>query len=84
MGDRGLGTGGRLGVDGGTQQGGYSGAGVALRQAQSTLNEMGYDAGTPDGKMGSRTRNALSQFQTDRGIPVTGRLDATTQAELLR
>ena len=84
MGDRGLGTGGRLGVDGGTQQGGYSGQGVSLRDAQRILNELGFDAGPADGKMGNRTRSALSAFQNERGIPVTGRLDPTTQAELLR
>jgi peptidoglycan hydrolase-like protein with peptidoglycan-binding domain len=84
MGDRGLGTGGRLTVDGGYQPAGYSGATVSLREAQTILNRLGYDAGTPDGQMGPRTRNALSQFQAERGIPVTGRLDATTQAELQR
>lgn len=84
MGDRGLGTGGRLGVDGGMQQTGYSGSTISLRDAQTTLNRMGYDAGPPDGQMGPRTRSALSQFQAERGIPVTGRLDATTQAELQR
>ncbi len=84
MGDRGLGTGGRLGVDGATQQGGYSGARVSLRQAQQALNDMGYDAGPADGAMGPRTANALREFQAERGIPVTGRLDATTQAELQR
>ncbi len=84
MGDRGLGTGGRLGVDGGMQQTGYSGSTVSLRDAQTILNRLGYDAGTPDGQMGPRTRSAISQFQGERGIPVTGRLDATTQAELQR
>lgn len=84
MGDRGLGTGGRLTVDGSTQQGGYSGGGVSIRQAQSILNGLGYDAGPADGAMGPRTRTAIGQFQAERGIPVTNRLDATTQAELQR
>ncbi|THF60663.1 peptidoglycan-binding protein [Pseudothauera rhizosphaerae] len=84
MGDRGLGTGGRLGVDGGTQQTGYSGGKIGLRDAQSKLNQLGFDVGTPDGKMGSKTRAALQQFQADRNLPITGRLDAATQAELLR
>ncbi len=84
MGDRGLGTGGRMTVDGATQPAGYSGATISLRDAQQRLNGMGYDAGTPDGQMGPRTRSAISQFQAERGIPVTGRLDATTQAELQR
>ncbi|MFN3987206.1 MAG: peptidoglycan-binding protein [Rhodocyclaceae bacterium] len=84
MGDRGLGTGGRLGVDGATQPGGYSGSTIGLSQAQAILNQMGYDAGTPDGRMGPRTADALRQFQRERGIPVTGRLDPATQAELQR
>ncbi|THF62379.1 peptidoglycan-binding protein [Pseudothauera nasutitermitis] len=84
MGDRGLGTGGRLGVDGASQQGGYSGARLSAKDAQSRLNELGFDVGTPDGKIGPRTQAALREFQSERGIPVTGRLDATTQAELLR
>lgn len=84
MGDRGLGTGGKLGVDGASQQGGYSGQRITLREAQARLNGLGYDAGTPDGKMGRKTADALSQFQSERGIPVTGRLDPATQAELQR
>ncbi|SEQ34150.1 Curli biogenesis system outer membrane secretion channel CsgG [Ectothiorhodospira magna] len=84
MGDRGLGTGGRLQVDGATQPAGYSGGRVNLRQAQQILNNMGYDAGPVDGAMGPRTARALREFQAERGIPVTGRLDMTTQAELMR
>jgi peptidoglycan hydrolase-like protein with peptidoglycan-binding domain len=84
MGDRGLGTGGKLGVDGATQPAGYSGGTISLRDAQMKLNKLGFDAGTADGKMGSKTTNALRQYQTERNIPVTGRLDAATQAELLK
>lgn len=84
MGDRGLGTGGRLGVDGASQPGGYSGGTISLRDAQAKLNKLGFDAGTPDGKMGGKTQNALRQYQTERNIPVTGRLDPATQAELLK
>lgn len=82
MGDRGLGTGGRLGVDGATQPAGYSGAKIGLREAQVKLKALGFDVGTPDGKMGAKTQNALREYQTERNIPVTGRLDAATQAEL--
>lgn len=84
MGDRGLGTGGRLGVDGAAQQGGYAGGKISARQAQAKLNELGYDVGTPDGKLGPKSQAALREFQRERGIPETGRLDAATQAELLR
>jgi len=84
MGDRGLGTGGRLAVDGATQPAGYSGGKMGLREAQAKLNQLGFDAGAPDGKMGAKTQNALREYQTERNIPVTGRLDAATQAELLK
>lgn len=84
MGDRGLGTGGRLGVEGATQPVGYSGGTMGLRDAQMKLNKLGFDAGTPDGKMGGKTQSALRQYQAERNIPVTGRLDPATQAELLK
>ncbi len=84
MGDQGLGTGGRLGVDGGAQPAGSPSGALTLRDAQARLNDLGYEVGTPDGQMGPRTRNALNQFQADRGITVTGRLDTITQAELRR
>lgn len=37
-----------------------------VAQLQAGLNTLGYDAGTPDGLLGSRTRNAIAQFITDR------------------
>ena len=40
--------------------------------AQSTLNRLGYDAGTADSKLGSRTRKAIEEFESDAGMPVTG------------
>ena len=55
-----------------------------MKQAQSILNDMGYEAGPADGKAGAKTREAIKAFQSDRGIPVNGRLDSTTQAELIR
>ena len=85
MEDRDLGTGGRLGVDGATQQQGYrSGGRMSLRDAQQRLNDLGFEAGAADGRMGARTRQALIDFQNERGIQATGRLDAATQAELGR
>ena len=84
MGDRGLGTGGRLNVEGSSQAGGYQGQKISLKQAQQKLIQMGYLSGKADGVMGAKTKGALMAFQADRGIPVTGLLDATTQAELLK
>jgi len=85
---QGLGGGGRLGVDGGAapsqtsvRGGGGESASGTLRNAQAKLNSLGYDAGVADGLMGRKTREALSAFQRDQGLPQSGRLDAaTTQA----
>jgi hypothetical protein len=84
MGDRGMGTGGRLAVEGASQQGGYAGGSMSLIDAQTKLNMLGFEVGVPDGKMGAKTQNALRQYQAERNLPVTGRLDPATQAELLK
>ena len=84
---QGLGGGGRLGVDGGAAPSRTyvpTGGNAALRQAQQRLNEKGYDVGTPDGGMGPRTAGALRAFQTDNGLPVTGKLDAATSEALAK
>ena len=46
---------------------------------QRRLNELGYDAGAPDGFVGAKTSSAVSAFQRDRGLPV----DATPSTSLL-
>lgn len=90
---QGLGGGGRLSVDGAAPpsqtsaaraaaQSNGATAGLSLRDAQARLNELGYNAGTPDGAMGGRTTAALRAFQKDRGLAQSGRLDAATAAEL--
>lgn len=84
MGDRGLGSGGRLDVDGGAPQPKPTGARMNLRDAQVKLAALGFDVGTPDGRMGGKTQTALREYQTERKLPVTGRLDPATQAELLK
>jgi hypothetical protein len=89
---QGLGGGGRLGVDGGAapsqtsapgaaSAGAAGGAMLSLKAAQQKLNDLGYNAGAPDGAMGRATQNALRAFQKDQGLPQSGRLDrATSQA----
>ena len=76
----GLGTGGNLAVQGG-ETGGQT---MTLREAQARLNELGFDVGSPDGRMGAKTRSQLSKFQQSRRIPVTGVLDQATSDELSR
>ena len=39
---------------------------------QRRLNELGYNAGTPDGLFGNKTRSAIQTFQRDNGIAVDG------------
>ena len=41
-------------------------------QTQTSLNYFGFDAGVPDGVLGSRSRAAVSQFQAYVGFPITG------------
>ena len=42
---------------------------------QRRLNELGYNAGTPDGLFGNKTRAAIQAFQRDQKIAVTGIAD---------
>lgn len=87
----GLGTGGSLGVDGASSAPAPAPAAAVsgmslqakIRKAQSTLNSLGYNAGTPDGKVGGNTRTAVKAFQADNGMNPTGRLDPATLNKLL-
>jgi peptidoglycan hydrolase-like protein with peptidoglycan-binding domain len=55
---------------------------MTLEQAQTKLNELGFKVGKIDGVMGRRTRSGLKRFQKEKGISVTGELDAATMAAL--
>ncbi|WP_223425529.1 peptidoglycan-binding domain-containing protein [Tateyamaria pelophila] len=44
------------------------------RQIQSSLNYFGFNAGTVDGQLGRRSRDAISSYQAYLGYPVTGQL----------
>ena len=57
-------------------------ASETVLRGQTALNEAGYNAGTPDGKSGSKTALAIKKFQTDRTLPVTGKFDPITLAAL--
>ncbi|WP_084590783.1 peptidoglycan-binding domain-containing protein [Arenimonas metalli] len=43
-----------------------------IRDIQSNLRRLGYDAGVADGVMGARTRSAIMAFQRDSGIAPDG------------
>lgn len=89
---QGLGTGGKLAVDGAAAPAPAPAAAapsvantpsdMSMSQAQDRLKQLGYDAGATDGQLSAKTVAALRRFQRDRKIPQTGRLDASTQAEL--
>jgi len=38
------------------------------------LNKLGYDAGTPDGHMDARTREAILSFERNNGLRETGKV----------
>jgi peptidoglycan hydrolase-like protein with peptidoglycan-binding domain len=53
-----------------------------IRQLQVALNEKGFNAGEPDGVLGSRTRQALIEFQQRQGFQARGQIDHQTMAAL--
>lgn len=50
----------------------------------ATLGQLGYGTGPFTWKYGPREQAALSHFQRDLGVPITGRLDSVTVAHLVR
>ena len=50
--------------------------------AQQALRDKGHDPGMIDGRMGSRTRAAVIDYQKAEGLEETGRLDDGTRAKL--
>jgi hypothetical protein len=59
-----------------------SGSRLVLAQTQSQLANLGYYTGAIDGAFGPLTSQALRQFQSDYGLPITGRLDRATLESL--
>ncbi|ARC88619.1 peptidoglycan-binding domain-containing protein [Rhodovulum sp. MB263] len=55
----------------------------AIRTDQQALNYFGYEAGSADGIMGRRTRDAISRYQGYMGYPSTGQLDAYQRQTLV-
>lgn len=52
--------------------------GPRVKRLQSLLKKLGYDIGNIDGVYGSRTKNAVAKFQSDRGILPTGVVEDRT------
>jgi photosystem II stability/assembly factor-like uncharacterized protein len=57
-------------------------ANPTVKQAQEALNKAGYNVGVADGKLGAKTLVAIKKFQTDKGLPSTGKLDKATLTAL--
>jgi hypothetical protein len=52
--------------------------GDVITNVQTALQEQGYYRDAVDGLIGPRTRAALSNFQRDRGLPITAAIDGPT------
>jgi peptidoglycan hydrolase-like protein with peptidoglycan-binding domain len=55
-----------------------------VRQIQMKLAELGYEPGMADGFPGEKTREAISNFERDRGLPQTGEANPKILAEIER
>jgi outer membrane biosynthesis protein TonB len=53
-----------------------------IRQIQQVLKDKGFNVGPLDGKLGKKTKQALSQFQRKQGLQQTGMPDVETLAAL--
>jgi peptidoglycan hydrolase-like protein with peptidoglycan-binding domain len=54
-----------------------------IRQAQEQLRDQGLYRGSIDGVLGPQTKQAIQQFQSKNGLPVTATLDQQTMNKLL-
>jgi localization factor PodJL len=55
----------------------------AIRNIQLILNKNGYDAGGSDGRLGTKTRDAIMAFQKSNGLKATGNIDKDLIKRLL-
>ncbi len=55
-----------------------------LRQIQQALAGQGYQVGKPTGVLTDATKRAIREFETDQGLPVTGRVSGQLVARLAR
>lgn len=54
-----------------------------IKQAQQKLKNAGHYAGSVDGSTGFATQRAIISWQRERGLPLSGQLDARTLASLI-
>ncbi|MEX6504914.1 peptidoglycan-binding protein [Jiella sp. M17.18] len=56
----------------------------AIRNIQTILTKLGYDPGTPDGIVGTKTTEAIKHFQKDTGLTPNGDIDEALIRALLK
>jgi peptidoglycan hydrolase-like protein with peptidoglycan-binding domain len=71
-----------LGRGMGADQGNH--AGRIISTVQQWLSALGYPVGKVDGRMGEDTRRSIREFETQQGLPPTGRISGQLVAELAR
>lgn len=55
---------------------------VSTTQIQKALKNAGYYKGAIDGKIGAKTREAITKFQKDNGLKADGKVGRMTWSEL--
>jgi peptidoglycan hydrolase-like protein with peptidoglycan-binding domain len=55
-----------------------------IRTVQQSLANAGYAVGKSDGRLGEETVRAIREFETDQGLPETGRISGQLVARLAR
>ncbi len=55
---------------------------TAIKRVQKSLLVLGYEPGTIDGQIGRLTRVAIRKYQSDKSMPVTGKLSAAVLKRL--
>jgi len=53
-----------------------------VRRVQERLKELGFNPGTPDGRFGPNTSDAVADFQRSRNLPATGLMTEATGVAL--
>jgi peptidoglycan hydrolase-like protein with peptidoglycan-binding domain len=61
-----------------------SGYSPRVEEIQKILKDAHFDPGSTDGVMGSRTRQAIRNFQKEKGLWASGKVDSKTWLELSR
>lgn len=55
-----------------------SGFNGRVKEIQKILEDLGFDPGSVDGRMGARTRLAIKEFQKKEGLTINGKIDSKT------